>query len=1429
MGAFDDLIPSNAAPANAPRPGLFGDLIPQQRQASGILESLQAGYQGSATGLIARAALPDVVLDPSHAKWYERALSAGAGMLADLPEMIAGAVAGGAGGGALGGAVASVPGAAVGSVLGAGAGSFALPAAIRESYTQALTRGDITSASDFLDRARIVLQSAGKEGLVGALTFGAGGAAARTVGKVVAPAIGETLSVPAARSIIGTASSAAELGTMVVAPAALEGKLPEPEDFLNAAIVLGGMKGAGHVAGKLREVYAKAGVPPEKVVADAQRDPSIRDDLLDRTPNSGLERAAANNTFVYETLYPSYGNRMGFPQREGTPVEKLFSNFANTPKPPGMTDEAWAGKQADFRQAMFERANQDPRAFTNDDVATSTVPMGDDLTVRVDAAASGNTRVQVLDGETVVGAAHIQRGMMDSIAVVEGAKGRGIGEDMVRFMRDQKIANVAEVPDRSPGFVKIQKKVLSEPPKESEPAAPSTGEGEPPPGTSRAYHGTTTEFGDQYVGTGLGPHFGSTETANQFAVEGEGGHVRPVDLTFNNPLRLPDGSWEEPFGVMKKLQDAGIISEAEAAEFTNQFFKGRANTEAENKAAFDFLKAKIEEKGYDSIIYKNESEGGGDSYIALKPDEQVKSAFAAKADEIPRAYQPAAAEERGRQIVPGEKAYDVSTSPFAQEVPQLPGEPAQPTHVNYNYINSPEDTKLALVRISEVYEAEIQEQRRGTVDWAATSAEAARMVNDAIGGTDPQLLLPREPGTPAGAAEILARKQMVVGAAEAMMGARDELLAKGANASAEDHLAFLASIERLAMIQAEFLGARAEAGRALNILKNTAMDAERVRQIQDLIERFGKDPAKLAEMMKEIDTVEGAAKMAREIARATTWEKIVFAWKAGLVSGPITQIANIMGNTTFLAVRPIVDSVAAAFGVVRGAPADRVTAMEPAARIFGNLQGVMDAAKVAAAEFRMGEDTLGKSENYQAQPIGGAAGEVIGLPFRALSAADAFFRTMNERGEAYSLATRQATAEGFNPTSREFMERVARIVAEPTRQMQDQIDAAGLRFTFNTPLGDFGRSVQSAIRKGHLEWAIPFVRTPTNILKEMLRLTPAAPALGEWQAAFKEGGAARDQAFAEMAVGTSLMAATAALTFSGAITGAGSPDTGKRRVKQAAGWQPYSVKIGDKYYSYQRLQPIGTLVGLAADLAETWDHVTDGEADKAPKMLATAFANAVTNQTFLQGITTLVNAVSDPTRFGPRFLQSYAGSIVPGIVAQTAQMTDPVVRQVDSMLDAIKSRLPIERETLLPQRDVFGAPVETKERLGGLSPITESRESTDKVRSEAARLDVSAADAPKKTHVGRGSGRLGDVELTPEQRDTFQKVGGELAHDILAPVVNSPGWDDIPDLIQRRVYAKAFAMAHRHAAIVALPPEQRASAIEQITEKIRTELEPETE
>ena len=799
-------------------------------------------------------------------------------------------------------------------------------------------------------------------------------------------------------------------------------------------------------------------------------------------------------------------------------------------------------------------------------------------------------------------------------------------------------------------------------------------------------------------------------------------------------------------------------------------------------------------------------------------------------DEVPRAYRDLARETNARDAVP-EPGPDVARQfterPFA-DIPQAPGEPVLATHVNYNYLNTQLDVQGALSRLSELHEAKIREATRGQVPNAQTVLEARKLFENVTGEKAPAPI----PGATYSklAADIYARKEILIEGAEHLMALRDGYVkARDAGLATDtQRLELAAQQERVSLALAETRGAQAEVGRALQILKTTNRDKAYYEKLREVLDDGGRGKFDdMVDLMGDMGTPAQALKFAEKASRATTWEKVVEAWKSALVSGPITQAANIIGNFTFAAARPLVDAAAVAVSKARGLVGGEevMSAVEPLARVTGNVMGVLDGLKVAGAVLRDGTD-LTKMEVHK-KAIEGTLGEVVRTPFRLLGAADAFFRVVNERGEAYTLAVREATKEGYNPATREFRERVADMVENPTDKMQAAIDEAGVRFTFNAPLGKFSKDLQSLVRAGHMEMIVPFIKTPTNILKEMVRLTPAAPLVGEWKAAFKEGGVARDKAIAEMAVGTAMSATVMTLAMSGSITGQGDPDPRKSAVQLASGWQPYSIKVGDTYYSYQRLQPIGTLIGMAADAADVVKHSAAEERDKLGKILATAFANAVTNQTFLQGISNIMGAITSPDAKGPRFIQGLAASVVPGVIGQTAQIMDPYKREVYSVIDAIQNRIPVMREELFPKRDAYGVEIPEADRFGAIVPVTRSKESTDKVRTEASRLEIGAAKAPKSIELPAGhDSKLGKIELTDKQKDVFASSAGHLAHEILTQVVNSEGWDALPDMAQRLTMNAVFEKARSYGNAMAVPPEQIMFEAQRIATELGVRMRP---
>lgn len=134
------------------------------------------------------------------------------------------------------------------------------------------------------------------------------------------------------------------------------------------------------------------------------------------------------------------------------------------------------------------------------------------------------------------------------------------------------------------------------------------------------YHGTDAEedFAEFAVTEDVGFHFGSPGAANARLLQiraFEHARIIPVFLSIRAPLRLPDLACWEPGDVVVALAEAGILSNRGVRECRDAGFFGET----------EFRRA-LEKKGYDGVVYLNSTEGGGDSFIALR-SEQIRSAL----------------------------------------------------------------------------------------------------------------------------------------------------------------------------------------------------------------------------------------------------------------------------------------------------------------------------------------------------------------------------------------------------------------------------------------------------------------------------------------------------------------------------------------------------------------------------------------------------------------------------------------------------------------------------------------------------------------------------------------------------------------------------------------------------------------------------------
>lgn len=258
----------------APATSADSSQAPGPAHANSVLEAIESGLQISTAGLVARGKAPDIITAADAPRFYRIASSA-ATLAGDVPAMIAGGLAGavvgttaGAAGGSIVPGVGTIAGGGVGGMLGAGAGTFAIPAGMRRVLMDHYEKGDIQTFGDFWDRASGALLDATKQGIVGAATTGVGSVVGKAAGAVASPLLG------------GSMKTASEIGTMVTVGNALDGKVPNADEFIDAAMMVGAMHGVASLSPKLRNIYSKTGDRPADIAQAAQDDILLKQDLL---------------------------------------------------------------------------------------------------------------------------------------------------------------------------------------------------------------------------------------------------------------------------------------------------------------------------------------------------------------------------------------------------------------------------------------------------------------------------------------------------------------------------------------------------------------------------------------------------------------------------------------------------------------------------------------------------------------------------------------------------------------------------------------------------------------------------------------------------------------------------------------------------------------------------------------------------------------------------------------------------------------------------------------------------------------------------------------------------------------------------------------------------------------------------------------------
>nr|WP_245173846.1 hypothetical protein [Erythrobacter sp. A6_0] len=685
-----------------------------------------------------------------------------------------------------------------------------------------------------------------------------------------------------------------------------------------------------------------------------------------------------------------------------------------------------------------------------------------------------------------------------------------------------------------------------------------------------------------------------------------------------------------------------------------------------------------------------------------------------------------------------------------------------------------------------------------------TQAETERLASEL--NMSPEKLLARRKGQAFNAEEALAARRILAKSGNELVNAARSI--QRMDLPGEELLAeFRQKWMRHVAIQEQVAGMTAEAGRALAQFRQAA-DSREVRTdiLNGLIRGGGGQKGLKDAADRLLEAVElGPGKfnaLAEKAAKPKFRNKVGELYINFLLSNPPTHVVNMVSNSITAMAQIPEYATASIIGagrkaVLGQAAKERITGSEVGARTFGLVQGTKEGMSLFARALRTGEadDFVSKVEGDEFKAISGWKGELVRIPTRLLTAEDQLFKGIARRMELNAQAVRIANREGLKGDARE--QRIAGLLADPTDDMLERSMDYGRYLTFQRKLTGFGANISQASASNLLaKVVVPFVRTPINLLKFATERSPAAAFLPEWRADIRAGGERRDLALAKVMLGTGLATVMYQAALEGRITGAIPSDPKKAKLLYADGWQPYSVKIGDRYVSYSRLDPLSTTIGVAADMATLPDGMSDREKEDMGTILVASIMGNLASKTWLSGVSSFTEALTDPGRNADAWWQRTVSAFaVPAGVAGAARAIDPVARRRETLEQSIQARVPGMTDDLLPRRDVFGEVVPI-DSLGPdfLSPFWQTKAKNDPVVAEMLRIG-GGVSAPGKTYTEDGE----RIDYAPETYDRYHEIAGRLTYNSLLGLIGSQPYRAMDDNAKRKAAKTAVAKARKAA------------------------------
>jgi hypothetical protein len=457
-----------------------------------------------------------------------------------------------------------------------------------------------------------------------------------------------------------------------------------------------------------------------------------------------------------------------------------------------------------------------------------------------------------------------------------------------------------------------------------------------------------------------------------------------------------------------------------------------------------------------------------------------------------------------------------------------------------------------------------------------------------------------------------------------------------------------------------------------------------------------------------------------------------------LVSGPITQSANVVGNTTMLGLNLGQRRLAEMFhvGKIPG-----VAEGETVATLMGNIQGGQNFLKLLAHNARRNVATMagrgalgaaygaytgdtpenklqsaatygglfalsgatkgwegpsgkyveGMRKSFTAEnlldPLGlnpnawyGKAvdllGEIIRIPGDNLFLADNLFRMMGFQGELNALTIRRAANSKLTGDAyNTFLKKISDTPAEETIAAAKQW---GDRMVF---ADNFKSLMLQGFQQGissHplLRLAVPFFRTPIRLFQRGLDITPGLNFLDpEITKNIARQGAEGDLARGQVMLSVVVGLPILYAAYNGMVVGRHPKELAE--TYKAQNQPENSWKVGNTWVDLTRIDPIAFPVIALANYAKYGGQVDESHREDYLTAIALTMTGLLRDKTWAKNFGDVFETLtSDRGDKVNEYLEKWQASLVPGFLASQARLTDPYKKHLETATDRFFARVP---------------------------------------------------------------------------------------------------------------------------------------------------------